>query len=101
MKRRKLVRGVVEAGVLALLHLAGIHAMARWRVMESLLAPGGHDSRLYVALAAGFLFVRFSLFFLAPGWLAARAYFCCVGRGQEKVPGEKEAAIDAEATLVP
>lgn len=60
--------------VLVVAHVAGIHAMARWRLMESLLAP---NARLPVAAAIGFLLARFALVFLGPGLviLAARELF--------------------------
>ncbi len=93
MKRRRLIRAVAESVAVGVLNFAGLHAMYRWRVMESILAPGPQGSRALLALAILFVLVRFVLFFVVPGWLLARVYLAAAEpEGAPCEPAEAEAA---------
>lgn len=74
MSRRRYLRIFGEFGSLAALEVAGLYAMSHWRVMETLLAPGPHSVKPYLALAICFVMLRFFLLLVAPGWLLARLY---------------------------
>jgi hypothetical protein len=53
--------------LLAVGHFVGIRLMADWRVMESLLAPGGETDLAPLGLALAFVAVRMAALFLGPG----------------------------------
>jgi hypothetical protein len=65
--------------LLAVGHFVGIRLMADWRVMESLLAPGGQTDLAPLALALAFLAVRMAALFLGPG-LVILALILAAGR---------------------
>ena len=72
MNRKWLLRLATEFLVLLALNLAGLYAMAHWRVMESILSPGPHSVKLFAGLAVMFVIVRLFLILAAPGWFLAR-----------------------------
>jgi len=80
MKERKVLRIALEFAALAVIYLAALKAMAHWRVMEVLLAPGAHSVRPYVAAALLFVMLRGFLVVLAPGWFTARAWLALTAR---------------------
>lgn len=57
---------------------AGLFAMAKWRVMESILAPNPETSTPALIGALAFLLIRFTLYFIAPGAILAMLYWACI-----------------------
>lgn len=77
------VRNLLQMGVgLFLLHGVGLWAMARFRVMELLLAGGGDFWKVW--LAGCFLIMRFLLFFAVPGILLAATWMWFRRQAPEK-----------------
>jgi hypothetical protein len=72
MNRKKILRLAAEFAALVVLEVAGLYAMAWWRVMEVILAPGPHSQKVFVALAVMFVVTRAFLLVAAPGWFLAR-----------------------------
>ena len=64
----------IDLVALLALYAASFYAMAHFRVMEVLLAPGGQTGKLYVVAAMTFLMLRFFVLVLAPGWFLARIF---------------------------
>ena len=64
----------IDLVALLALYAASLYAMAYFRVMEVLLAPGGQTGKLYVVAAMTFLMLRFFVLVLAPGWFLARIF---------------------------
>ena len=90
MVRRRLLRITVEFLILLVVYFAALYAMAHFRVMEAILAPGGRSAGLYVALTASFLLLRFFVIFFAPGWFLARVCFAVLSRPLESQPASAD-----------
>ena len=67
--RRKLIAAVAAIVLLVAAHAAGLHAMARFRIVETLLSPGPHSPLLHVLVAVLFVAARLTLILLGPGML--------------------------------
>lgn len=98
MNRKWLLRLATEFLVLLALNLAGLYAMAHWRVMESILSPNPSSARLYIVLAVMFMLVRFTLIVIAPGWLLARLFLLAIsGKRADAAAPAGVAGMPAEA----
>ena len=62
-----------EAAAVVLLHWAGIHLMAKLRIMEHLLSPTG-ATRWALGGAVVFMLLRGFTLMLLPGWVLARVW---------------------------
>ncbi|MFT3783652.1 MAG: hypothetical protein QM790_16690 [Nibricoccus sp.] len=73
-KRRTLSRILVEAVAVVILHAVFLQMLAKARLLEHLLAPGG-NSFWAIAATVGFLAFRVFLYLLGPGLLLCRLWF--------------------------
>ena len=75
---------VIETCVLVGLQIALTHLLARARLLEHLLAPGG-GSRVALGVTVSFLLLRVGVIVLLPGWFLARIWLWatdCRGDGR-------------------
>jgi hypothetical protein len=72
-KPTTLIRILVDAAVLVVVHIVLLHVLANMRLLEHLLAPGS-QSYWAIAVTIVFLLLRTLLYVVGPSWFVCRLW---------------------------
>lgn len=71
---KDLLHSLLVLGLLFAANLGGLKVMTEFRILESVLSPGGHLDLYILGVGGAFMILRFWLILLAPAMVAVRAF---------------------------